>query len=91
MKMNRKEHREPKEMRHFVLSVAKFKYIQPLGAGTFDVGAFMKTLSKLGYTGPVGLQCYSIGGDARDHLIRSMAAWRKLNDPANRGGVKHGK
>jgi hypothetical protein len=45
------------------------------------VGGFLKTLKGLGYKGPVGLQCYGIGGDARDHLARSMAAWRKLNGP----------
>jgi len=56
------------------------KYIQPLDSGTFDIAAFLKTLRDLGYKGPIGLQCYGIGGDARDHLARSMAAWRKLNE-----------
>ena len=55
------------------------RYIQPLDAGNFDMAAFLRTLRELGYTGPVGLQCYGIGGDARDHLARSMAAWRQLN------------
>jgi sugar phosphate isomerase/epimerase len=54
------------------------RYIQPLGQGSFDVGALLKTLRELGYTGPIGLQCYGIGGDAREHLARSMAAWRRL-------------
>jgi hypothetical protein len=31
------------------------------------------------YKGPIGLQCYGIGGDTRDHLARSLAAWRKMN------------
>lgn len=53
-------------------------YIQPLDKGSFDIGAFLKTLKELGYKGPVGLQCFGIGGDAREHLERSMAAWRKL-------------
>jgi sugar phosphate isomerase/epimerase len=53
-------------------------YIQPLDKGSFDVGAFLATLKELGYRGPIGLQCYGIGGDACDHLARSMAAWRKL-------------
>lgn len=56
-------------------------YIQPLDAGNFDLAAFLRTLQELGYTGPVGLQCFGIGGDTRDHLARSMAAWRKLNAP----------
>jgi sugar phosphate isomerase/epimerase len=55
------------------------KYIQPLDSGTFDMAAFLKTLKELGYKGPIGLQCFGIGGDARDHLARSIAAWRKLN------------
>jgi len=54
-------------------------YIQPLDRGNFDVGKLLKTLKELGYKGPIGLQCYGIGGDARDHLARSMAAWQKLS------------
>jgi len=54
-------------------------YIQPLDRGSFDIAAFLRTLRELGYHGPVGLQCYGIGGDARDHLTRSMAAWRTLS------------
>jgi sugar phosphate isomerase/epimerase len=53
-------------------------YIQPLDKGSFDVGGFVAALKELGYRGPIGLQCYGIGGDARDHLARSMDAWRKL-------------
>ena len=54
-------------------------YIQPLDRGSFDVGGLLKTLKELGYKGPIGLQCYGIGGDAREHLARSMAAWQKLS------------
>ena len=53
-------------------------YIQPLDKGSFDVAGLLKTLKELGYKGPVGLQCYGIGGDARDHLARSIAAWRTM-------------
>jgi sugar phosphate isomerase/epimerase len=53
-------------------------YIQPLDKGSFDVAGLLKTLKELGYEGSVGLQCYGIGGDAREHLARSMAAWRKM-------------
>jgi sugar phosphate isomerase/epimerase len=53
-------------------------YIQPLDKGSFDVLALLKTLKDLGYKGPVGLQCFGIGGDTRDHLARSIAAWRKM-------------
>jgi hypothetical protein len=38
----------------------------------------LKTLKELGYKGPIGLQCYGIGGDAREHLARSMEAWKKM-------------
>ncbi len=55
-------------------------YLQPLDKGSFDVGRLLKTLKELGYKGPIGLQCYGIGGDAREHLSRSMAAWRKLRE-----------
>lgn len=51
------------------------RYIQPLGQGSFDVPAFLEALHGLGYRGPVGLQCYGIGGDTREHLARSMNAW----------------
>lgn len=53
-------------------------YIQPLGDGSFDMATFLKTLKELGYRGPIGLQCYGIGGDTREHLAKSMAAWRRL-------------
>ena len=54
------------------------RYIQPLGEGSFDVAGLLRTLIELGYQGPIGLQCYGIGGDARDHLAASMQAWEKL-------------
>lgn len=55
------------------------RYIQPLDRGSFDLRAFLATLKELGYRGPVGLQCYGIGGDAREHLARSMTAWKRLS------------
>ena len=55
-------------------------YIQPLDKGSFNVGLLLKTLKDLGYKGPIGLQCYGIGGDAREHLARSLAAWQKLSE-----------
>jgi sugar phosphate isomerase/epimerase len=54
-------------------------YIQPLDKGSFDVGKLLKTLKDLGYEGPIGLQCFGIGGDAREHLTRSLTAWQKLS------------
>jgi len=55
------------------------RYIQPLDSGSFDMAAFFRTLKEVGYRGPIGLQCYGIGGDVRDHLARSMEAWKKLS------------
>jgi len=56
------------------------RLIQPLDQGTFDIHALLKTLRELGYTGPFALMCYGIGGDAREHLTRSIAQWRKLGE-----------
>lgn len=61
-------------------------YIQPLDKGNFDVGAFLRSLRELGYVGPIGLQCYGIGGDTREHLARSMAVWRQWPPPAKEPG-----
>ena len=52
--------------------------IQTLDRGSFDVGRVLRTLEQLGYTGPVGLQCFAIPGDCRQNLAHSRAAWRKL-------------
>lgn len=54
------------------------RYIQPLDSGNFNVAGLLSALQELGYKGPIGLQCYGIGGDARDHLARSMEAWKRL-------------
>ena len=51
--------------------------IQTLDQGTFDMTDFLKTLGDAGYTGPIGLQAYGIGGNAYDNLKRSMQAWEK--------------
>jgi sugar phosphate isomerase/epimerase len=59
------------------------RYIQPLGRGSFDMLVFLKTLRQLGYTGPVGLQCYGIQGDVRDNLAESMKAWRSYSARLN--------
>jgi sugar phosphate isomerase/epimerase len=53
--------------------------IQTLDRGSFNIKRFLRVLYKSGYTGPIGLQGYGIGGDAYDNLKRSMDAWQKLN------------
>ena len=56
----------------------KGKWIQPLGRGSFDMAKLLGELKALDYRGPVGLQCYGLGGDARTHLTQSIQAWRAL-------------
>ena len=58
--------------------------IQPLDQGDFDVGGFLAALRNAGFRGPVGFQGYGIGGDARQNLRRTMAAWKTLGQPAVR-------
>jgi sugar phosphate isomerase/epimerase len=60
----------------------KGRWIEPLDTGDFDFPGLLQALREVHYTGPVGLQCWGIPGDARDHLARSMAAWRALNEKA---------
>ena len=55
------------------------RLIQPLDAGTYDLAAFVRTLNKVGYTGPVGFQGYNIKLEPREALARSMTAWRKFS------------
>jgi sugar phosphate isomerase/epimerase len=52
------------------------RLIQPLDAGSYDVYGFVSRLRELGYEGPIGLQGYGIGGDHREVLTRSLAAWQ---------------
>lgn len=50
--------------------------IQPLDKGDFDNRALLAALDEIGYRGPVGLMCYGVPDDARDHLTRSMKVWK---------------
>jgi sugar phosphate isomerase/epimerase len=54
-------------------------FVRPLDSGSYDVRLVLDTLKSLDYQGPIGLQCWGIEGDAREHLARSMAAWRDLS------------
>ncbi|MBT3201903.1 MAG: sugar phosphate isomerase/epimerase, partial [Phycisphaerales bacterium] len=60
------------------IAAGKGKWIQPLDSGSFDIAGLLKMLKDSGYTGPIGLQCYGLRGDASIHLKRSISAWRKL-------------
>jgi sugar phosphate isomerase/epimerase len=50
----------------------------PLGSGTFDTEAFLRTLWESGYRGPVGHQFYNVNGDDVDKLTRAIQAWKKV-------------
>ena len=54
------------------------RLIQPLDRGSFDVSRVLKELRRIGYTGPIGLQCYNIKENKLDHLSRSIMAWNSL-------------
>ena len=55
--------------------------IRPLDEGDFDHRQLLTTLREIGHRGPIGLMCYSVPGDPREHLARSMKAWRALQSP----------
>ncbi|MEC9093267.1 MAG: TIM barrel protein [Planctomycetota bacterium] len=52
--------------------------IQPLDQGDFQQSHLLGLLKSMGYKGPVGLQCYGVKGDSRNHLKRSIAQWKNL-------------
>ena len=51
--------------------------IQTLDRGDFPQERLLRALKKMGFRGPVGLQCYAIKGDRRGNLERSIMAWKK--------------
>jgi sugar phosphate isomerase/epimerase len=53
--------------------------IQPLGLGDYDVTGLVRTITKAGYRGPFGIQCYGLKGDPGVYLKQSMAAWRVVS------------
>ncbi len=50
--------------------------IQPLDCGDFDNRELLGLLREIGYAGPVGLMCYGVPDDTREHLRRSMRVWK---------------
>jgi sugar phosphate isomerase/epimerase len=50
--------------------------VRPLDEGDFDNRPLLALLDEIGYRGDIGLMCYGVPGDARDHLARSMKIWR---------------
>jgi sugar phosphate isomerase/epimerase len=54
------------------------KLIQPLGRGSYDVGAFVAKVRAAGYRGPFGFQGYGIKMDARELLKETMEGWQRM-------------
>jgi peptidoglycan/xylan/chitin deacetylase (PgdA/CDA1 family) len=52
------------------------RLIQPLGQGDCDVYRVLEKLRSVGFTGPIGLQCYGLQGDPLVHLKQSIEAWK---------------
>ncbi|HEX6810036.1 MAG TPA: TIM barrel protein [Planctomycetota bacterium] len=52
--------------------------IRPLGEGNFDLHGLLAALDAAGFDGPVGLQAFGIEQPPREHLAKSMVAWRAL-------------
>jgi len=50
--------------------------IRPLGEGTFDLRTLLASLDAVHFAGPVGLQAFGLEQPPREHLAKSMAAWR---------------
>jgi sugar phosphate isomerase/epimerase len=54
------------------------RLIQPLGRGTYDVGAFVGKTRAAGYRGPYGFQGYGIKMDSKELLKETMDGWKKM-------------
>ncbi len=54
------------------------RLIQPLGRGDHDVYPLLRKLREIGFTGPIGLQCFNIKLPTLEHLTASMEAWRAM-------------
>lgn len=50
--------------------------IEPLGRGSFDTFHFLGALARTGYSGPIALQGYGVGGDVYANLKASISAYR---------------
>jgi sugar phosphate isomerase/epimerase/SAM-dependent methyltransferase len=55
--------------------------IRPLDEGDQDLRGLLAVLAAIGFRGPVGLQAFGLTQAPRDHLARSLAAWRRAHAP----------
>ncbi len=53
-------------------------WITRLDQGDFDMVTYLQRLQAAGYTGPIGLQAYSVAGDTRENLAANIATWRRV-------------
>ncbi|MDE0860202.1 MAG: TIM barrel protein [Akkermansiaceae bacterium] len=58
--------------------------VLPLDQGDFEQKDVLGILREINYRGPVGLMCWGIGGDAREHLAASMTKWQSLKSSGKR-------
>lgn len=58
--------------------------IECLSQGEFDHFALLCLLNRISYSGPIGLQGYSAGGDVYMRLQTSLAAYKSMRDRAIR-------
>jgi len=56
----------------------KKQKIMPLDESDHDIEKFLTMVKDAGYTGSIGLQCYSIKAPPQDHLKRSMAKFMEI-------------
>ncbi|MCX5682345.1 MAG: TIM barrel protein, partial [Planctomycetota bacterium] len=54
--------------------------IKVLDDGDYDVRGFVSMLDRVGYKGPIGLQCYNLKGDPEANLKRSIMVWRRWGE-----------
>jgi len=55
------------------------KAVVPLDESIYDLNEILDILRDIKYSGPIGMQCHGIRGDARLHLERSMGVWKRLS------------
>ena len=58
--------------------------IEPLDGGELDLFALLGAVRATGFAGPIGIQGYSVGGDAYANLRRSLATLRDIEDRLDR-------
>lgn len=64
-------------------------YILPLGQGSFDTFGLVNYLvNDLGYSGPIGVQCYNLKGNKEELARNTFAVWQAHQKKLNKGRGK---